>query len=96
MLPKHGHTLKDMPTINHQLLDEICPPTFEEMREKEGIGSDNMTIICVDLLQNNGGSNGATGTSTSIPVSKSTRSSGLGEPKAAGLSSSKLGKMRKH
>jgi hypothetical protein len=47
-----------MPTINHKLLDEICPATFDEMREAEGLGSDNMTIICVDLLQNNGGCNG--------------------------------------
>jgi len=31
-------------------LDEICPATFEEMREAEGEGSDNMTIIIVDFL----------------------------------------------
>lgn len=42
---------------NHNLLDEICPATFEEMRQNDGIGSDNMTIIIVDFLQNSGGSN---------------------------------------
>jgi len=47
-----------MPTINHKLFDEICPATFDEMREAEGLGSDNMTILVVDLLQNNGGCNG--------------------------------------
>jgi len=44
--------------VNHNLLDEICPATFEEMRQNDGIGSDNMTVIIVDFLQNSGGSNG--------------------------------------
>ena len=48
-----------MPICNHKLLDEICPDTFDEMRQNDGIGSDNMTIICVDLLQNSGGANGS-------------------------------------
>lgn len=39
-------------------MDEICPNTFEEMRQNDGIGSDNMTIIIVDFLQNSGGCNG--------------------------------------
>jgi hypothetical protein len=39
------------------MLDEICPATFEEMRQNEGIGSDNMTLMVVDFLQHNGGCN---------------------------------------
>ena len=46
----HGTNNKDIQICNHKLLDEICPDTFEEMRLNDGIGSDNMTIICVDLL----------------------------------------------
>ena len=41
-------------------MDEICPDTLEEMRQNDGKGSDNMTIICVDLLMNKGGSNALT------------------------------------
>lgn len=52
-----GITLKDIQNTNHDLLDEICPDTFEEMRDNDGLGSDNMTIIIVDFLQNSGGSN---------------------------------------
>ena len=37
-------------------MDEICPPTLAEMRAKDGLGSDNMTIMVIDLLQNSGGS----------------------------------------
>jgi len=50
---------------NHKLLDEICPATFEEMRQNDGLGSDNMTLIIVDFLQNNGGCN-AKGTGVGI------------------------------
>ena len=58
MLPLHGSTSKEIHTCNHKLLDEICPDTFDEMRQNDGIGSDNMTIICVDFLLNSGGCNG--------------------------------------
>ena len=54
-LPVFGTSLKEMQKPNHDLLDEICPNTFEEMRQNDGIGSDNMTIIIVDFLQNSGG-----------------------------------------
>ena len=57
-LPILGTSLKDVHNVNHNLLDEICPATFEEMRQNDGIGSDNMTVIIVDFLQNSGGSNG--------------------------------------
>jgi protein phosphatase 2C family protein 2/3 len=57
-LPIHGTSLKDIQKPNHDLLDEICPNTFEEMRQNDGIGSDNMTIIIVDFLLNSGGCNG--------------------------------------
>ena len=57
-LPISGTNLKDIQKINHDLLDSICPTTFEEMRQNEGLGSDNMTILIVDLLENNGGANG--------------------------------------
>lgn len=39
-------------------MDEICPKNFEQMRQSEGLGSDNMTIIIIDFLQNSGGING--------------------------------------
>ena len=82
----HGTQVKELPSINHKLLDEICPATFEEMREKDGLGSDNMTIICVDLLKHNGGANGkANGVATRAAV----KSTGLGEPKAAGVPSTR-------
>ena len=58
LLPVHGTSNKEVHLCNHKLLDEICPDTFDEMRMNDGIGSDNMTIICVDLLQHTGGSNG--------------------------------------
>mmetsp|Transcript_1950 Transcript_1950/g.3383 ORF Transcript_1950/g.3383 Transcript_1950/m.3383 type:complete len:145 (+) Transcript_1950:530-964(+) len=31
-LPHTRSSLKELPQINHKLLDEICPSTFEEMR----------------------------------------------------------------
>ena len=68
---------------NHKLLDSICPETFEEMRLNDGLGSDNMTIICVDLLQNNGGSNGKSSKVASGKIANGSY--------AAGLSSNKLG-----
>ena len=49
-LPTYGATLKDCHLMNHKLLDEICPSTFEEMRQNDGLGSDNMTVIIVDFL----------------------------------------------
>ena len=57
-LPVNGASLKDIHNPNHNLLDEICPATFEEMSQKQGVGSDNMTVIIVDFLQHNGGANG--------------------------------------
>ena len=48
--PTYGTTLKDCHMMNHKLLDEICPATFEEMRQNDGLGSDNMTVIIVDFL----------------------------------------------
>ena len=57
-MPIHGGSVKEIHNCNHKLLDDICPDTFDEMRQNDGIGSDNMTIICVDLLQNSGGANG--------------------------------------
>lgn len=56
-LPTNGTTEKDIHLTNHNLLDEICPNTFEEMSQNDGLGSDNMTVIIVDFLQNNGGAN---------------------------------------
>lgn len=50
--------MKEIQQTNHTLLDEICPDTFEEMRNNDGLGSDNMTIIIIDFLQNSGGANG--------------------------------------
>ena len=41
------------------------------MRQNDGIGSDNMTIIIVDFLQNSGGCNGK----SNIPVDKAMASS---------------------
>ena len=49
-LPSSGTCLKDIHNTNHNLLEEICPNTFEEMRQNDGIGSDNMTVIIVDFL----------------------------------------------
>ena len=49
-LPTYGTNLKDCHLMNHKLLDEICPATFEEMRQNDGLGSDNMTVIIVDFL----------------------------------------------
>ena len=84
-LPVHGTTVKDIPLTNHNLLDEICPNTFEEMRQNDGIGSDNMTIIIVDFLQHNGGANGKSRLShASHPTSKSSSSKST---EAAGMSS---------
>ena len=31
-LPQYGLSVKDIHNSNHNLLDEICPATFEEMR----------------------------------------------------------------
>lgn len=90
-MPVAGKSIKDIHQCNHKLLDEICPATFEEMRDNDGLGSDNMTIIIVDLIQNNGGCNGK---ATKESKMKSSFSSGLGgqkEHKAAGLPSQKLG-----
>jgi protein phosphatase 2C family protein 2/3 len=56
-LPIHGQSIKDIQNITHNLLDDLCPNTFEEMRNNDGIGSDNMTIIILDFLQNSGGAN---------------------------------------
>ena len=65
-------------------MDEICPATFEEMRDNDGLGSDNMTIIIVDLLNHNGGCNGK-----ATKEVKKVAANGMGgkEPKAAGVSS---------
>jgi len=63
-LPKNGTALKDIHNCNHILVDDICPDTFEEMRQNEGIGSDNMTVIIVDFLANNGGCNAKVATAT--------------------------------
>ena len=41
------------------------------MRQNDGIGSDNMTVIIVDFLQNSGGANGK----SNIPVDKTMSSS---------------------
>ena len=57
-LPVSGTSLKEIQNCNHALLDEICPNTFEEMRNNDGLGSDNMTVIIVDFLQNSGGAKG--------------------------------------
>lgn len=55
------------------------------MRDNDGLGSDNMTIIIVDLLNNNGGCNGKV-------TKEAKKVAGLGkEPKAAGMPSQKLG-----
>ena len=63
------------------------------MRDNDGLGSDNMTILIVDLLNNNGGSNGKA-TKQAKKVTNSL--GGMKEPKAAGLPSKQLGtKMRK-
>jgi len=59
-LPVNGQNLKDVHISNHKLLEEICPANFEEMRQNDGLGSDNMSIIVIDFLQNNGGCNGKT------------------------------------
>jgi len=58
VLPLKGQSLKELHQPNHDLLEEICPNTFEEMRMNEGLGSDNMTIIIVDFLNHQGGANG--------------------------------------
>lgn len=58
ILPVNGQDVKNIQKCNHSLLDEICPDTFDEMRQNDGIGSDNMTMIIVDFLQNSGGCNG--------------------------------------
>jgi len=50
--------LKEIHNTTHNILDEICPNTFDEMRDNDGIGSDNMTVIIVDFLQNSGGAKG--------------------------------------
>jgi serine/threonine protein phosphatase PrpC len=60
-LPECGQNLKEIHNSTHALLDEICPNTFDEMRNNDGIGSDNMTIIIIDFLQHNGGCNGKAG-----------------------------------
>lgn len=73
-LPLLGTNIKDIQNVNHNLLDEICPATFEEMRLNDGIGSDNMTIIIVDLLQNTGGCNGKR---VSLAHSSKTATSGI-------------------
>jgi hypothetical protein len=71
-------------------LDEICPATFDEMRQNDGIGSDNMTVIIVDFLQNSGGCNGK----SNIPADKVSSSFGkntyqkqMSGSSAAGVSS---------
>ena len=61
------------------------------MRDNDGLGSDNMTIIIVDLIQNNGGCNGKMVKDSKM---KSSFSNGLGgqkELKAAGMPSQKMG-----
>jgi hypothetical protein len=68
------------------------------MRQNDGIGSDNMTVIIVDFLQNSGGCNGK----SNIPVDKVMSSSfgkatnpyqkqATGTSGAVGVSSQKLG-----
>lgn len=77
LLPVHGTSNKEIQLCNHKLLDEICPDTFEEMRNNDGIGSDNMTIICVDLLQNSGGASGKSKISSSNKMGNGSSFSGL-------------------
>ena len=60
----NGTNLQDLPSCNHKLLDEICPPTLAEMRAKDGLGSDNMTILVIDLLKHKGGSRALTKSKT--------------------------------
>lgn len=83
-LPIVGQSVKEVHNANHKLLDEICPSTFDEMTQNEGIGSDNMTIIIVDFLQNNGGANGKQ-TSTSVvqraPIAKGASSKSISSNK---------------
>ena len=45
-----GTCISDLPSCNHELMDEICPETLEKMRMRDGLGSDNMTMIVIDLL----------------------------------------------
>lgn len=95
MLPQQGSSIKEIQNINHKLLDEICPATFEEMRQKDGIGSDNMTIMIIDFLQNSGGCNSKVVNSQTVQSSnKNTNGTKMGggiggqlPDKAAGLSS---------
>lgn len=68
--------MKDIQLTNHALLDEICPDTFEEMRNNDGLGSDNMTIIIIDFLQNSGGANGKQGVKKSNSNTSNTGPSG--------------------
>lgn len=71
-LPGNGSSVNTINKTNHELMDELCPNTFEQMRQNDGIGSDNMTIIIVDFLTNSGGANGK----NTLPVSKSKDSKG--------------------
>jgi len=49
-LPINGTSLGKIKLVNHNLLNDICPDTFEEIEEAEGLGSDNMTVVVVDFL----------------------------------------------
>lgn len=63
------------------------------MRDNDGLGSDNMTLMIVDLLAHNGGCNGK----VTAKESKTKVTNGLGgvkEMKAAGVPSNKLGKRK--
>ena len=43
--------LADLPAINHELLEDICPKNEAEAKAIEGFkGTDNMSIIAIDLL----------------------------------------------
>jgi protein phosphatase PTC2/3 len=53
-LDRCGSSVKDIPTANHKLLEDICPPTMEDMKRNDGEGTDNMSIIIVDFIQNTG------------------------------------------
>jgi len=77
VLPTQGTSLKEIHNTTHNLLDEICPNTFDEMRQNDGIGSDNMTVIIVDFLQNSGGANAkAANVSTAKATSSKTVTAG--------------------
>ena len=86
--------MQDIPVTNHNLLDEICPATFDDMRSNDGLGSDNMTIIIVDFIQHNGGVNGKPGATIAVVNGKTKTSQGKLDPRnmpAAGVSSKKMG-----